>query len=266
MTISKKQYQVRRTSTRAIHNPKIDTHGPFVPQYSSVETLHSGRGIDLGEEYTRGLPRQQCLDRFENAKHLAEVSLYVNYFLTILFIYIIISLKSQPKLIEIAAPTIPTAIPSPEPIITVEEEATTNHASSQSNSVPQADASRKRVLRQRIQKIKPVKRRRLVHTPSSDSSSDSQIQQLPTKSFLPIPSRHQENVGHISKIEIGGYIIDVWYLAPYPEEYSKLDVLYVCEYCLKYIKSSYIAKRHKVKKKKKKRRAREREDLQKKIK
>ncbi|KAI9252792.1 acyl-CoA N-acyltransferase [Helicostylum pulchrum] len=163
--------------------------------------------------------------------------------------------KNQPKPpTEIAAvPTIPTAIPSPEPIITVEEEeeeeeATTNHASRQSNSVPPAaDASRKRVLRQRVQKIKPVKRRRLVHTPSSDSSSDSQIQQLPTKSFLPITSRHQENVGHISKIEIGGYIIDVWYLAPYPEEYSKLDVLYVCEYCLKYIKSSYIAKRHKVK-------------------
>lgn len=91
-----------------------------------------------------------------------------------------------------------------------------------------------------------MKRRRLVHTPSSDSSSDSCQQQLPTKSFLPITSRHQENVGHISKIQIGSYIIDVWYLAPYPEEYSKLEVLYVCEYCLKYMKSGYIANRHKV--------------------
>lgn len=91
---------------------------------------------------------------------------------------------------------------------------------------------------------KPARRKKLIHRPCSDSSCDS----LPTKSFLPIPSRHeQENVGHISKIEIGGYMIDVWYLAPYPEEYSKLDVLYVCEFCLKYIKSDYIAKRHKVK-------------------
>lgn len=69
---------------------------------------------------------------------------------------------------------------------------------------------------------------------------------LPTKSFLPLVSRHHENLGHIRKIQIGFYIIDVWYLAPYPEEYSRLDVLYICEFCLKYMKSHYIAKRHKV--------------------
>lgn len=72
MTISKKQFQIRRTSARAIIH-KIDTIGPLVPQYSSVETLYKTK-VSLGEQYTRGLPEFKSIDRFENAKHLAEVS------------------------------------------------------------------------------------------------------------------------------------------------------------------------------------------------
>lgn len=133
--------------------------------------------------------------------------------------------------IEPTTTTPPSPPPPPSP---------TNHASRQSNSVSSSDSSKpSRVLRQRVTKLKIMKRRKLVHTPSSCT-------QLPTKSFLPMPSRHQENVGHIRKLQIGAYIIDVWYLAPYPEEYSKLEVLHVCEYCLKYMKSAYIAIRHKV--------------------
>lgn len=50
----------------------------------------------------------------------------------------------------------------------------------------------------------------------------------------------------IHQIRIGDYLIDTWYNAPYPEEYSKRPILYICEYCLKYIKSEYTANRHKV--------------------
>lgn len=49
----------------------------------------------------------------------------------------------------------------------------------------------------------------------------------------------------IKRVQIGAYIIDTWYLAPYPEEYSHLETLYVCEYCLKYMRSAFIDKRHK---------------------
>lgn len=69
---------------------------------------------------------------------------------------------------------------------------------------------------------------------------------LPTKSFLPLAPRHHEGLGRIRKIQIGMYVIDVWYLAPYPEEYSRLSVLHICEFCLKYMKSQYVARRHKV--------------------
>ncbi|KAI8984021.1 acyl-CoA N-acyltransferase [Mycotypha africana] len=79
------------------------------------------------------------------------------------------------------------------------------------------------------------------------SSSGRSIFALPTKAFLPIASRHTNNVSHIKKIQIGTYLINVWFFSPYPEEYSRLEVLYICEFCLKYMKGSFVAHRHKLK-------------------
>ena len=45
-----------------------------------------------------------------------------------------------------------------------------------------------------------------------------------------------ESDGGVKYIEIGKHEIKTWYTAPYPEEYSKLSKLYLCEYCLKYMK------------------------------
>ena len=47
-------------------------------------------------------------------------------------------------------------------------------------------------------------------------------------------------------INFGGYEIDTWHAAPYPEEYSRNKVLYICEFCLKYMSSDYVAWRHNV--------------------
>ena len=51
----------------------------------------------------------------------------------------------------------------------------------------------------------------------------------------------------IKCINFGGHEIETWYAAPYPEEYSRNRVLYICEFCLKYMSSDYIAWRHKLK-------------------
>ncbi|CAI2175366.1 3378_t:CDS:2 [Funneliformis geosporum] len=51
----------------------------------------------------------------------------------------------------------------------------------------------------------------------------------------------------IRSIRFGDWEMDTWYVAPYPEEYSWYPTLYICEYCLKYMKSKYIADRHKMK-------------------
>jgi len=57
----------------------------------------------------------------------------------------------------------------------------------------------------------------------------------------------QGPASQIECIEFGGWEIDTWYAAPYPEEYSRNRVLYICEFCLKYMNSDYVAWRHKLK-------------------
>lgn len=53
----------------------------------------------------------------------------------------------------------------------------------------------------------------------------------------------------IRTIRIGAYEIDTWYDAPFPEEYACVPEgkLYMCEFCLKYIKSPFGATRHRMK-------------------
>ncbi|CAG8453023.1 13376_t:CDS:2 [Ambispora leptoticha] len=56
-----------------------------------------------------------------------------------------------------------------------------------------------------------------------------------------------ETTPKIQKIRFGDWEIDTWFVAPYPEEYSLHEVLYICEFCLKYMKSQFVATRHKQK-------------------
>ncbi|KAI1758299.1 hypothetical protein F4782DRAFT_477301 [Xylaria castorea] len=67
--------------------------------------------------------------------------------------------------------------------------------------------------------------------------------ELPTKKS----KKASGPVSQIECIEFGGWEIDTWYAAPYPEEYSRNRVLYICEFCLKYMNSDYVAWRHKLK-------------------
>jgi len=53
----------------------------------------------------------------------------------------------------------------------------------------------------------------------------------------------------ISMIRFGAYDIDTWFQAPFPEEYARVPDgrLWVCEFCLKYMKSRFMAMRHRMK-------------------
>lgn len=46
----------------------------------------------------------------------------------------------------------------------------------------------------------------------------------------------------------GKYEIDTWYFSPYPEEYGKQPKLWICEYCLKYMRLEKTYRYHMVKK------------------
>ncbi|EDU44990.1 histone acetyltransferase MYST2 [Pyrenophora tritici-repentis Pt-1C-BFP] len=68
--------------------------------------------------------------------------------------------------------------------------------------------------------------------------------------YPPEAGRSHKQAATASKIKcvnFGGWEIDTWHAAPYPEEYSKNRVLYICEFCLKYMNSDYVAWRHKLK-------------------
>ena len=43
-------------------------------------------------------------------------------------------------------------------------------------------------------------------------------------------------VKNIELIRYGDYEIETWYVSPYPDKYSKLKKLYICEYCMAYMK------------------------------
>ncbi|ORY07895.1 hypothetical protein LY90DRAFT_440279 [Neocallimastix californiae] len=45
-------------------------------------------------------------------------------------------------------------------------------------------------------------------------------------------------------IKFGSYLIKMWFASPYPAEYSERPILYLCEYCFKYLNSEYALMRH----------------------
>jgi histone acetyltransferase MYST1 len=51
-------------------------------------------------------------------------------------------------------------------------------------------------------------------------------------------------VKNIPRIAIGKYEVDTWYFSPYPEEYYGDDTMFICEYCLKYMKSFKTLVKH----------------------
>lgn len=51
---------------------------------------------------------------------------------------------------------------------------------------------------------------------------------------------------NINTIELGKYEIDTWYYAPYPDNFADCSKLYMCDFCLKYMKKKKTLNRHKV--------------------
>lgn len=70
----------------------------------------------------------------------------------------------------------------------------------------------------------------------------------PTGSMVPVV--HEDVVTRIKNIQmiyLGRHLIEPWYFAPYPQELSSVDIVYICEYCLKYMKSMKCLERHRQK-------------------
>jgi histone acetyltransferase MYST1 len=66
----------------------------------------------------------------------------------------------------------------------------------------------------------------------------------PTTAALEKEHEAITKVKYINKLRFGKFEIETWYFSPYPEEYGKVDTLYVCEYCLKYMKYLKTYRQH----------------------
>lgn len=58
----------------------------------------------------------------------------------------------------------------------------------------------------------------------------------PTTAALEKEHEALTKVKYIDRIQIGKYEIDTWYFSPYPEEYGKQPKLWICQFCLKYMR------------------------------
>jgi hypothetical protein len=66
------------------------------------------------------------------------------------------------------------------------------------------------------------------------------------KTTAPTPTAQPPVNYNLKMIEFGSYEIETWYPSPYPPDHTHLTKLYVCEFCLKYFKSSLTLHKHAV--------------------
>ena len=66
-------------------------------------------------------------------------------------------------------------------------------------------------------------------------------------SFAALEKEHEETtkVKNIEKIVMGNWEVECWYFSPYPDEYANAETLYVCEFCLNYMRKVKTLKSHK---------------------
>uniref|UniRef100_A0A8C9YH26 histone acetyltransferase n=1 Tax=Sander lucioperca TaxID=283035 RepID=A0A8C9YH26_SANLU len=78
------------------------------------------------------------------------------------------------------------------------------------------------------------------HITEEDIETFTHVQELAVQ----VRNWGKDSVRCPALIEFGKYEIQTWYSSPYPPEYSRLQKLYLCEFCLKYMRSKNILQRH----------------------
>ncbi|VDM33839.1 unnamed protein product [Hydatigera taeniaeformis] len=83
---------------------------------------------------------------------------------------------------------------------------------------------------------------------SRDEPDRPKSQVVPRQTGSMISSHHEQDVvtriRNIEWIQIGRHKIKPWYFSPYPYELISAPCIYICEFCLKYLKSEGCLKRH----------------------
>ncbi|XP_068600534.1 histone acetyltransferase KAT5-like [Brachionichthys hirsutus] len=89
-----------------------------------------------------------------------------------------------------------------------------------------------------------------VFLPPPEDSQDSSdgIPSAPRMTGSLVSDRSHDDIvtrmKNIECIELGRHRLKPWYFSPYPQELTTLPILYLCEFCLKYLKSLKCLQRH----------------------
>uniref|UniRef100_A0A1A8UZB3 Histone acetyltransferase KAT5 n=1 Tax=Nothobranchius furzeri TaxID=105023 RepID=A0A1A8UZB3_NOTFU len=89
-----------------------------------------------------------------------------------------------------------------------------------------------------------------VFLPPPEDSQDSSdgIPTAPRMTGSLVSDRSHDDIvtrmKNIECIELGRHRLKPWYFSPYPQELTTLPILYLCEFCLKYVKSLKCLQRH----------------------
>uniref|UniRef100_A0A3B3WWM3 Histone acetyltransferase KAT5 n=1 Tax=Poecilia mexicana TaxID=48701 RepID=A0A3B3WWM3_9TELE len=93
------------------------------------------------------------------------------------------------------------------------------------------------------------KRKANCGVPDEDSQDSSDgIPSAPRMTGSLVSDRSHDDIvtrmKNIECIELGRHRLKPWYFSPYPQELTTLPILYLCEFCLKYLKSLKCLQRH----------------------
>lgn len=74
---------------------------------------------------------------------------------------------------------------------------------------------------------------------------DAPVEDLPPIDQM-FEREHEEKtkVKNVHSIELGRHEMDTWYYSPYPDDFGKCSKLYVCRFCLKYMRKQKTCVRH----------------------
>lgn len=78
-------------------------------------------------------------------------------------------------------------------------------------------------------------------------SREEELEKLRTSGSMTQNPTEVSRIRNISKVQMGPWDLFPWYFAPYPEDFSALDVIFLCEFCLSYFGDDFSFKRHRKK-------------------
>ncbi|KAI8913358.1 acyl-CoA N-acyltransferase [Gorgonomyces haynaldii] len=94
------------------------------------------------------------------------------------------------------------------------------------------------------------KKRKRQQTPQEEPegfSKEKEIEKLRTSGSMTQSVAEIGRLKNINKIAMGKFQVDCWYFSSYPEQFTKLDVLYICEFCLEPVGTHGQLARHRLK-------------------